>query len=114
MARTDEHHIGGAVREYFARAGLSRRVDAASVVTDWPELVGPALAEVTTPVSVDSQGTLWVRVASAAWRQELHMTSREILRELHAKGRRVKDIRWVAGDHPAGPVRDGRRGSGGP
>lgn len=113
MAR-DKQDIGGAVRAYLSKAGLNRRVDAASVVNDWKELVGPGLAEVTTPVAVDAHGTLWVRVASSAWRQELHLTSREIIRDLKRKGRQVKDIRWIAGDVPAEPAGLGSRRSGRP
>lgn len=114
MAKADERDIRGAVREYFAKAGLQRRVDAASVVNDWAALVGPQLAEVTTPVSVDARGTLWVRVASAAWQQELHLTSREIIRELNRKGRVVRNIRWVAGDTTGGPPAYGSRPTGRP
>jgi predicted nucleic acid-binding Zn ribbon protein len=95
-----EHNatIGDAMKEYFGKNGLQRRVQQATVVNEWPSLVGARLAKVTSPVSVDAAGTLWVRVSSPSWMQELHMMSREIIRELAKNGKPVKQIRWVAND----------------
>ena len=90
--------IGDAIDDYLKRHGLTRRMEQASVVNEWPELVGKKLAEVSRPDGVDATGTLWVRVKSAAWVQELQMMSPMIIRDLARKGKRLKRIRWIAAD----------------
>jgi predicted nucleic acid-binding Zn ribbon protein len=90
--------VGEAIESYLGRAGLRNRVQQAGVVNEWAELVGSQLAKVTEPESVDQDGTLWVRVKSAAWIQELQLMSPTILKELAQKGRRLKRIRWKAGE----------------
>jgi len=97
LSRTDATPFDEALREYLGRHGLARRIRQAGVVNDWPDLVGTELARVTTPESVDARGTLWVRVSSSAWQQELQLMTPTILRELAARGRRISNIRWIAG-----------------
>jgi predicted nucleic acid-binding Zn ribbon protein len=87
--------VGDTVREYLDKRGFTKRVAQASVVNEWPSLVGPQLARVSQPVSVDRSDTLWVQVQSAAWMQELQMMSRMILHDLAKKGKRFTRIRWV-------------------
>lgn len=86
-----------ALAGYLERAGLAQRLDQASVVAEWPSLVGPRIAEVTTPVSVTLDGTLFVRVRSAPWAQELQLMSPTILAELAKRGKTIRRIIWRAG-----------------
>jgi predicted nucleic acid-binding Zn ribbon protein len=74
--------IGDAVRKYLADAGLEEKIEAAAIVPEWPERVGPAIAGVTQPLRV-SNGTLVVAVRSSAWLMELRLMEREILRRLN-------------------------------
>ncbi len=81
------------------------RVDADA----WRRAVGPRIAERTTPGTLRA-GTLTVRVASAAWAQELSMLSDEIRRRLAEADIAVKEIRFrvdrgAAGDRSARPTR---------
>jgi predicted nucleic acid-binding Zn ribbon protein len=65
------------------------------VIPEWPTLVGPAIAAVTTPVRV-ADGVLVVGVRSSAWMNELKMMEREIIRQVNvgrAKGR-IEKIRF--------------------
>lgn len=96
--------IGDVLRSYFRRHGLVRRVAQAGVVAEWADLVGPQVAGVTEPTSVDAAGTLWVRVQSAAWMQELQLMSPTVIRELGKHGKRIKQIRWMLA--PLGSDRD--------
>jgi predicted nucleic acid-binding Zn ribbon protein len=48
------------------------------VVRRWPGLVGPKLASVTECDRVEN-GVLYVRVASAAWRQEISYLKQRLL-----------------------------------
>lgn len=90
-------HVSDALKGYFQRAGLKRRLDQASVIPEWPVLVGQKIAEVTTPESVGPDGTLFVRVKSAAWMQELQLMSPTILAQLGKGGKKIRRILWRAG-----------------
>ena len=87
-----------ALDSYLKTAGLSRRVQQASVLDDWARLVGPQIARVTEPDSVTADGVLRVRVASAPWASELGLMTPTILARINA-GRtgRIKSIRWMPG-----------------
>jgi predicted nucleic acid-binding Zn ribbon protein len=82
--------------KYLEKSGIAEHIDAASVVPEWPTLVGPAIASVTTPLRV-SAGTLVVGVRSSAWMNELKLMEREIVRRLNADRlkKRVDSIRFV-------------------
>ncbi|HWP39255.1 MAG TPA: DUF721 domain-containing protein [Gemmatimonadales bacterium] len=88
-------HVGDVLSRYLARSGLSERLAHARVIADWAALVGPTVAAVTTPEAVTRDGTLFVRVKTAPWRQELQLMTPEILRKL-GPDRRVKRIVWKA------------------
>ena len=89
--------LGDAVRTYMEERGIEGRVAQASVVHEWEELVGRQLANVSRPEFVDASETLWVRVKSAAWMQELQLMSPAIIRDLARKGKRFRRIRWLTG-----------------
>lgn len=93
----DATPLGDALDQYLKRSGIKRRVDQASVIPEWPELVGPKIAEVTTPLAVLEGGILVVAVSSAAWMQELHLLSPMILEKLGVRGKKIRRILWRAG-----------------
>lgn len=88
--------IGEALESYVRRAGIKHRLEQASVIPDWPGVVGPQIAEVTRPLAVAQDGTLFVAVGSAAWAQELQMMSPAILAQLGKRGKKIKRIVWRA------------------
>jgi predicted nucleic acid-binding Zn ribbon protein len=90
--------LAEALEAWLKRSGLARRLGQAGVVEEWPELVGPQIAKVTTPEAVSADGVLRVRVRTAAWAQELSLMTPQILARVNAgrKGR-IKGIRWLAG-----------------
>jgi predicted nucleic acid-binding Zn ribbon protein len=85
------------VDAYVRKHGLSQRLEQASVIAEWPELVGPKIANVAKPVVVLEGGILVVAVTSAAWAQELQMMSPMILEKLRARGKKISRILWRAG-----------------
>jgi predicted nucleic acid-binding Zn ribbon protein len=108
LRRKGQGTVGESLKEYFGRRGLVRRIRDAGVVNEWAGLVGEQVARVTEPDSVDRNGTLRVRVRSAAWMQELQLMSPTIIKELARKGRRVKRIHWMLGsgeERPEGAPR---------
>jgi predicted nucleic acid-binding Zn ribbon protein len=90
--------IADALASYLRNSGFSKRLQQAGIIEEWAVLVGPQIAAVTAPESVTQDGLLRVRVATAAWANELSLMSPRILARLNA-GRtgRVKEIRWVPG-----------------
>ena len=112
---TKPTRVAEVLEGYLRSSGLARRVGLASVVDAWPELVGPRIAHAAVADSVTADGTLFVRVPSSAWRQELSLMAPEIV-ELVNRGRRegrIAHIRWLVGSEAAGPETargDGRTG----
>ncbi len=89
--------VGEALQRYLTRSGLGTRVAQAQVVAEWARLVGPQVAAVTNAESVSPDGTLFVRVATSAWRNELQLMMPELMARVNA-GRgagRIKTIRWL-------------------
>lgn len=85
---------------YLKSAGLAARVEQAGIVAEWPKLVGPEIAEAAKAEAVTQDGTLFVRVKSSAWRQELSLMTPDIMARLNAgrKKGRIERIRWIVGD----------------
>jgi predicted nucleic acid-binding Zn ribbon protein len=83
---------------YLKKSGFSKRLQQAGIIEEWAVLVGPQIASVTAPESVTQDGLLRVRVATAAWANELSLMTPRILARLNA-GRtgRVREIRWIPG-----------------
>lgn len=91
--------LGDALGNFLEDSGLAERIEEASVVPEWEERVGEAIAKVTRPDRV-SRGTLFVAVRSSAWMMELNMMQGEILRRLNAGRERgkIQKIRFFLGE----------------
>jgi predicted nucleic acid-binding Zn ribbon protein len=78
-------------------AGIAARVEQAGIIPEWSALVGPQIANVTEPMSITADGTLFVNVTTNAWMNELSLMEPELLRALNVKEGRVpvKRIRWL-------------------
>ena len=88
--------VGDLVSRLLDQKGIAAKVEAASVVPEWPELVGPQISAVTRPQRV-SEGTLFVAVATSAWMMELNLMKGELMRRLNAGKRegRIKQVVFV-------------------
>ncbi|CAM3206595.1 DUF721 domain-containing protein [Rhodothermus bifroesti] len=64
--------LGAVLKEVIERLGLKSRIEAAQVVETWAALAGPQINRVTDAVWV-RDGTLYVKLTSAAWRHTLHL-----------------------------------------
>jgi predicted nucleic acid-binding Zn ribbon protein len=101
--RSKPTKLGEALAGYLKSAGLAERVGQAAVVASWPDLVGERIARAAAPESVSPDGTLFVRVKSSAWRQELSLMTPEVLSLINtnrASGR-IKRIRWLLANEAA-------------
>ena len=114
MARAGERRprpekVGGVIEGIFARLGIAEKVERATVIADWEELVGTRIAEVATPVRIQGD-TLFVEVESASWRMELSMMRPQLMRKLNAGKRRgrIEKIVFVQADGRYSEERDGQ------
>ena len=96
--------IASAISQFLEQAGIRDRVEQATVVPEWPSLVGAQIAAVTEPLSVTSDGILFVAVKTHAWMSELSLLEPELLASLNRSGGRtpVKKIRWTLMRGPDG------------
>jgi predicted nucleic acid-binding Zn ribbon protein len=94
--RRKPERVSDVIAGFLKQSALGARVDQASVIPEWPSLVGPQVAAVTEPRSVTPDGTLFVWVTTNAWMTELSLLEPELLRALNAKPDRkpVRRIRW--------------------
>lgn len=76
--------LGDVLARVLADSGYADRVEQASVIPEWPALVGPTVAAVTEPLSIAADGTLFVAVKTNAWMNELSLLEPELLRALNA------------------------------
>ena len=88
--------ISAAISRFLEEAGIRERVEQASVVPEWPSLVGEQIAAVTEPLSVTADGVLFVAVKTHSWMSELSLLEPELLASLNRGGGRqpVRKIRW--------------------
>lgn len=88
--------LGDVMNEVLSRAGIADRIAQAKVIPEWRELVGSQIANVTEPLSVTPQGTLFVAVKTNGWMTELSLMEPELLRRLNERTGRlqIKKIRW--------------------
>jgi len=88
--------LGKALAGFLERAGLTERIEQASIVDEWPHLVGEQIAAVTAARMVTRDGTLFVDVVTNAWMQELSLMEPQLLKALRQRpaGAGVQHIRW--------------------
>jgi predicted nucleic acid-binding Zn ribbon protein len=73
--------IGAIVESVLSQRGYLKPCMELGVVRSWPELVGKTLAGITECTRVD-EGTLYVRVESAPWRQEISFMKNHLLSKI--------------------------------
>lgn len=88
--------LADALSGFLARSGLSRRVAQATVVDEWPQVVGPQIAAVTKALSITPDGTLFVAVSTHGWMTELSLMEPQLLRTLNSSEGRapIRKIRF--------------------
>lgn len=75
---------GDAIKSALAFRGISDKVRAERVLTEWADLVGPKISSRTRPYGV-SERVLVIEVASSAWLHELNLLKAQILAGLVAR-----------------------------
>lgn len=88
--------LGDLLTRFLDKSGLTPKIEAAAVIPEWADRVGPAIAAVTEPIRV-SDGTLFVAVRNSAWMMELNLMKAELMRHVNAgqRGGRITQIVFV-------------------
>lgn len=91
--------MANAIESAISALGLSTSYHGWMVVQKWPELVGESIANRAKAFRYDD-GTLYVAVKDASWRQNLAMETETILAKIRSYpfGRSIKQIRLVASE----------------
>lgn len=100
MARPRAHpdRVANALRQVVQRIDPDRRLPAYRVWTFWAEAVGASIAQRAEPAGF-RDGVLSVRVAGAAWMQELQFMKDELRERLNTRlgTALIRDIYFVSG-----------------
>ena len=99
--------MGDVLARFLERTGMAPKVEAAAVIPEWADRVGPGIAAVTEPLRI-SDGTLVVAVSTSAWLMELNMMKADLMRHLNAGKAakapgRIEQIIFVMGSGEAAP-----------
>jgi predicted nucleic acid-binding Zn ribbon protein len=88
--------IADALTGFLAERGLAKRIEQATAIEAWPEIVGQKISAVTRALSITPDGVLFVAVKTHAWMTELGLMEPELLKALNAReGReKVRKIRY--------------------
>ena len=89
-------HLKKAIEKAINIVGIKSALDQEAAVTQWDTVVGEVVSSVTKAEKVES-GTLFVRVDTSVWRQELHMQKKEIINKINKKigTKAIGDIRFI-------------------
>ena len=68
--------LGEVLQEVIDELGVQQEIDEARVVETWASVAGAKINEMTESAWM-KDSTLYVKITSAAWRQELHMNRRK-------------------------------------
>jgi len=91
--------MSGIVDRIIGSLGLTERYHGWLMVSRWSDIVGEYYARKSQAFRFDD-GTLYVAVEDAMWRQMMAIDSEKILKIIHAypHGRAVKSLRLVHGE----------------
>jgi|TARA_B100000315_G_scaffold257983_1_gene308674 predicted nucleic acid-binding Zn ribbon protein len=85
-----------ALNIFLTKSGLDKGVKQERAVLVWKEAVGDLIAENAVAEKAE-HGTLFVRVSTPTWRQELQLKKSEILEKVNKKAGfgAIKDIKFI-------------------
>ena len=88
--------IGGIIEDVLSERGYLSQCHESQVKLRWSKIVGDELAEASECRGVEN-GILYVRVPSAAWRQEMSYQKEHIMAQIriHTKCRSIKEIVFI-------------------
>jgi predicted nucleic acid-binding Zn ribbon protein len=103
--------IGSVIRAALARPRMRRGMALGRLAASWDRVVGPRLAEVTAPVSLEA-GRLVVSASTAAWGAQVRFLAGDVVRRTNEAlgSEEVRSVTVVVSAEARKPLR--RKGSG--
>jgi predicted nucleic acid-binding Zn ribbon protein len=83
--------VGDVLESLLSQKGLLSACREWDVVHKWPQFAGERIAAVTSATRCEN-GTLYVQVATAPWRQELTYVKQQLLSAIQVKCATITDI----------------------
>ncbi|PSQ96400.1 MAG: DUF721 domain-containing protein [Bacteroidetes bacterium SW_9_63_38] len=74
--RNPPQPLGDVLEDVIEQLGLEEKMDEARVIETWAAVAGPDINGVTESAWMKGS-TLYVKIRSSTWRQELHMNRRQ-------------------------------------
>ena len=89
-------HLKKAIEQAISGSGIKPALDQETALELWNVIVGDVISQVTSAEKVDS-GTMFIKVDSSVWRQELHMQKEELVKKINNKigTNAIRDIRFI-------------------
>ena len=89
-------HLKKAIEQAISGSGIKPALDQETALDLWNVIVGDVVSQVTSAEKVDS-GTMFIKVDSSVWRQELHMQKEELVKKINNKigTKAIRDIRFI-------------------
>jgi predicted nucleic acid-binding Zn ribbon protein len=105
----DPRAFGSAIKDLLSDRGWEQKAAVGGIFGDWPRIVGPELAEHTTPQKFED-GELTIAVDSPAWATQLRLLAGTLVRRLNEElgdgsVRRVKVVGPSSGPRRPGQWR---------
>lgn len=93
MKKGNEYTLKEAIGEMLKTFQLDTRINETSVINAWEKVMGPVIAKYTAHLRMQ-QGVLYIKVESAALKQELTYRKSEIAAKLNAEcgGEIVREV----------------------
>ncbi|MCF7808275.1 MAG: DUF721 domain-containing protein [Candidatus Marinimicrobia bacterium] len=88
--------IGNVFAQLFKDLGIEKAIQQNQAVVNWDEFVGERIAEVSQAEKIE-KGTLYVKVESPVWRNELSFMKHSLIKDINMKLKKniVKDIKFT-------------------
>ena len=75
--RRNDMSVGEAIQFYLKQNGLTEKVDVERVISEWPKIMGKAIAENTEQLWFRS-GVFYVKMKTPIWKNELSLGKSKI------------------------------------
>lgn len=99
-SRSEAVSLGQVLAKLDPEVGPSHPSASPITQSDWERLVGPRIADRSSPERLEPDGTLVIRVPSSVWAQELSLLSSTVIERVGTLGLRVNRLRLVVGSPP--------------
>ena len=93
MKKRKPQKLGDILRSVLSERGYLKQCLEAEIISQWPDIVGEKIADVTECTDVRN-GIMYVKVSSSSWRNEISFLKKEIMDKIKKETRckTIKDI----------------------